>query len=111
MTNAVTVSGSTYIVRGYVHEQTSNQPVVGIHVIAYGKNLFQEEEFLAITTTGMNGGFEASFEASTSLAIIGPHQPDISFSVMDGGTEVLNTKGSVLWHAGPESTAKSSRIV
>lgn len=103
MSQAVTVSGSTYTVRGTVRDQSNNRPVVGIHVIAYDKDLLTEDDFLGITTTSKDGAFEISFDASAFSATIFDRKPDLYFSVKDGGTEVLNTKDHVLRNAGPDT--------
>lgn len=102
MTNAISISGSTYTVTGTVTNQANNEGVVDLHVLVYDKDLIHDD-FLGIAVTDKTGTFTISFDASKFGWFV-DRSPDLYFIVKDAGLELLNTKGQVINEAN-ESTA------
>lgn len=92
MGNAVTISGSTYTVRGTVRDQATQLGVAGLNVVAYDKDLIGKDDFLGIGVTDASGAFHISFDSSAFRFLIFDRKPDLYFVVDDGGTVLLTTK-------------------
>jgi hypothetical protein len=99
MGNAISISGSTYTIRGTVLDSVNNQPVVGLNVTIYEKDLITKDDFLGIGVTDKAGAFEISFLASVFSLSIFDRKPDLYFIVDDGGTQLLNTRDHAIRNA------------
>lgn len=97
MSNAVSISGSTYTVTGTVKSKNTNEGIVDLHVIAYDNDILRDD-FLGIAVTDKTGAFSLSFDASKFQSII-DWSPDIYFIVKDAGLELLNTKDQIIKNA------------
>lgn len=95
MSNAITISGSTYTVVGTVKNKTNNEGVLDLQVLAYDKDPIGKDDFLGIGITNSAGAFTISFD-SNKFAWIFDRSPDLYFIVEDGGLELLNTKENVI---------------
>ena len=98
MSNAVTISGSTYTVTGTVTQESDNSGVVDLHVLVYDKDRIGRDDFLAIGVTDKNGKFTVEFDVSKFSFII-DRKPDLYFIVKDAGTVLLNTKTETINNA------------
>jgi hypothetical protein len=112
MNQAITISGSRYIVTGTVKVDISNndgvkdqQGVLDLQVLVYDSDDIGKDDFLGIGVTNAQGIFSVSFDASQFRFLhIFDRSPDLYFVVNDGGYELLNTKNNVIQNAN-ESTA------
>lgn len=104
MGNAVSISGSTFTVRGSVFDQATNGGVVGLNVVANDKDRIGKDDFLGIGVTDATGSFEISFDVSVFSFSIFDRRPDIYFVVDDGGTVLLNTRDNAIKDAGPSTS-------
>ena len=95
MSNAVTISGSTYTVTGTVKNQANNEGILNLQVIAYDKDIIGEDDFLGIGVTNVKGVFSISFDAERFSWLL-DRSPDLYFIVQDGGLELLSTKDNVI---------------
>ncbi|MGH1336027.1 MAG: hypothetical protein ACRBFS_07845 [Aureispira sp.] len=89
MSNAVTISGSTYTIKGTVKEKNTQEGILDLHVIAYDKDILYDD-FLGIAVTDINGVFSLSFDSKKFKSLF-DRAPDLYFIVKDGGLELLNT--------------------
>jgi len=101
MSNAITISGSTYTVMGTVKNKATNEGVEDLHVLVYDED-FLRDDFLGIAVTDSSGGFSLSFDASKFRSIV-DWRPDLYFIIKDAGLELLTTKSNVIKDAN-EST-------
>ncbi len=108
MSNAITISGSTYTVVGTVTNKTDNKGIVDLHVLVYDNDILRDD-FLGIAVTDTNGTFRLSFDASKFRSIV-DWSPDLYFVVKDSGLELLNTQNNVISDAN-ESTAPINLVV
>jgi len=99
MGNAISISGSTYTVRGTVIDQATSLGVVGLNVVANDRDLIGGDDFLGIAVTDATGAFVISFDASRFKFLIFDRSPDIYFVVDDGGTVLLNTRDNPIENA------------
>jgi hypothetical protein len=99
MENSITISGSTYTVRGTVRDQKTNEGVLGLNVVIYDKDILKKDDFLGIGVTNVNGQFEVSFKSSAFSFFIFDRKPDLYFVIDDGGTVLLNTENNVIKNA------------
>lgn len=90
MSNAITISGSTFTVKGVVNNQATQEGVVDLHVLVYDKDVLRDD-FLGIAVTDPTGAFSLSFQTSKFRSIV-DYYPDLYFIVQDGGLELLNTR-------------------
>jgi hypothetical protein len=88
MSNAITISGSTYTVSGTVKKD--NTGVLDLHVEVYDKDIIMDD-FLGIGVTDSSGTFRVSFDSSKFANFL-DRKPDLYFVVLDYGLELLNTK-------------------
>ena len=88
MSNAVSISGSTYTVSGTVKKD--NKGVLDLHVEVYDNDKIKDD-FLGIGVTDSTGAFSVSFDSSKFENIF-DRKPDLYFVVIDYGLELLNTK-------------------
>jgi hypothetical protein len=95
MSNAITISGSSYTVIGTVTNQADNRGVLDLQVLAYDKDPIGKDDFLGIGITNAAGGFTISFDDSKFSWLL-DRSPDLYFIVEDGGLELLNTKDNVI---------------
>lgn len=113
MSQAVSISGSTYTVQGTVSNQTNNQGILDLHVLVYDQDSdpLNPDDFLGICVTDTDGKFSLQFEAS-QFTFFSIGKPDLYFIVKDAGTELLNTKkeGKVIDNA-DESTPAINLVV
>lgn len=92
MSNAITISGSTYTVSGTVKKD--NKGVLDLHVEVYDKDRIKDD-FLGIGITDSSGAFSVSFDSS-KFANLFDRNPDLYFVVIDYGQELLSTKDQVI---------------
>ena len=97
MSNAVTISGSTYTVVGTITDNIFNKPVADLHVLVYDCDVIRDD-FMAIGVTDKTGTFRISFDASKFTSLF-DRAPDLYFIIKDAGTELLNTKDKVIKNA------------
>jgi len=109
MSNAITISGSTYTVIGTVKNKDNSQGIDDLHVLVYDKDKFLKDDFLGIGVTDVNGVFSVTFDASQFSSIV-DRSPDLYFIVKDAGTELLSTKDNVIENA-TESTPPINLVV
>lgn len=102
MSNAITVSGSKYIVEGMVLDKETKKGILDLHVLVYDKDDITRDDFLGIGVTDIEGRFAVSFDSS-KFGLILDRKPDLYFIVKDAGTELLNTVDDVIKNA-DEST-------
>lgn len=114
MSNAISISGSTYTISGTVKKD--NKGVLDLHVEVYDEDtrredLFQVDDFIGIGVTDSSGAFSVSFDASKFASFI-DRKPDLYFIVIDYGQELLNTKkqGQVIQNA-TEATPPINLVV
>jgi hypothetical protein len=98
MSNAVTISGSTYTVTGTVKNQANNEGILDLQVIAYDKDIIGKDDFLGIGVTNAEGVFSISFDAER-FSWLFDRSPDLYFIIEDGGFELLSTKDNVIQNA------------
>lgn len=98
MSNAITISGSTYTVVGTITNKDTNQGVLDLQVLAYDKDPIGEDDFLGIGVTNAAGAFTISFD-SNKFAWFLDRSPDLYFIVQDGGFPLLSTKDDVICNA------------
>lgn len=98
MSNAVTISGSTYTVTGTIKNQANNEGILNLQVIAHDKDVIGEDDFLGIGVTNAEGVFSISFDSDRFSWLL-DRSPDLYFIVEDGGFELLNTKDNVIQNA------------
>ncbi|MBV1877597.1 MAG: hypothetical protein KUG79_08145 [Pseudomonadales bacterium] len=98
MTNAITISGSTYTVTGTVKDKNTNQGILDLHVFVNDFDVFNEDDFLGIGVTDKDGRFCVSFDAS-QFGNYFDRSPDLYFVVQDAGLELLDTKDDVITDA------------
>ncbi len=103
MSSSVTINGSTYIVRGTVTDRTNGTGVVGTIVTAYDRDLIGKDDYLGIARTDERGCFEIRFDSSAFGTRFFDRRPDLYFTVLDGGTELANTKDDRISNAGPDT--------
>ncbi|BDS11226.1 transthyretin-like family protein [Aureispira anguillae] len=104
MSNAITISGSTYTVTGTVKNKADNKGIIDLHVLVYDKDSIGEDDFLGIGVTDATGAFSVSFDASKfRFLYVFDRSPDLYFVVNDAGLELLNTEDNVIKNAN-EST-------
>jgi len=108
MSNAVTISGSTYTLVGTVKNIENNQGIEDLHVLAYDKDLLNDD-FLGIAVTDASGAFRLSFDSSAFDRFL-ERSPDLYFIVQDGGFDLLNTKEQCINNAN-ESTPPINFLV
>lgn len=92
MSNAVSIEGSTYTVKGTVKKD--GQGVLDLHVEVYD-NDFLDDQFLGIGVTNSAGEFSVSFDSSKFDRLF-ERKPDLYFVVIDYGMELLNTKHNTI---------------
>lgn len=92
MSNAISISGSTYTVSGTVKKD--NKGVLDLHVEVYDEDLIRDQ-FLGIGVTDSSGAFSVSFDASKFKSFL-ERKPDLYFVVIDYGLELLRTKDQVI---------------
>ncbi len=93
MSQALTISGSTYTVQGTVINQASRKGIIDLHVLVYDYDdtRLNPDDFLGICVTDANGKFNLEFDSS-KFTFFSIGSPDLYFIVKDAGTELLNTK-------------------
>ena len=96
MSNAITISGSTYTVTGTVKKD--NQGVLDLHVEVYDKDPIKSDDFLGLGVTDSSGTFSVSFDSSKFDRFF-DRKPDLYFVVLDYGLELLSTKDQVISEA------------
>lgn len=101
MSNAITISGSTYTIVGNVKYKENNEGIEDLHVLVYDKDLLNDD-FLGIGVTDASGTFSLSFDA-TSFENLFDRSPDLYFIVKDAGLELLNTKDQYIKNANEET--------
>ena len=94
MSNAITISGTTYTVTGTVKNKDNNEGIEDLHVLVYDKDIL-EDDFLGIAVTDAQGVFSLSFDTSKFKSLF-DRSPDIYFIVQDGGFELLDTKDQLI---------------
>lgn len=109
MSNAVTISGSTYTVVGTVKNQENNEGILDLQVLAYDKDPIGEDDFLGIGITNAAGAFTVSFD-SNKFSWLLDRSPDLYFIVEDGGFELLNTKENVICNANASTPAINLQV-
>jgi len=107
MSNAISISGSTYTVTGTVKKD--NKGVLDLHVEVYDRDRIVEDDFLGIGVTDSSGTFSVSFDKSKFEKFF-ERKPDLYFVVIDYGKELLNTKNQVLDDA-TEATGPINLVV
>jgi len=107
MTNAITITGSTYTVVGTVtNKNEDNKGIQDLHVLIYDKDAIGQDDFLGIGVTDATGKFSVSFDASKFRFLsIFDRSPDLYFIVNDAGLELLNTESSVISNANESTPA------
>ncbi len=90
MSNAVSISGSTYTISGTVKMKDTNAGILDLHVLVYDKDVVFDD-FLGIGVTDRSGAFSVSFESSKFVDFF-ERKPDLYFIVKDAGMELLTTK-------------------
>ena len=95
MSNAITISGSTYTVTGTIKDQANGQGVQDVLVSAYDKDRLSKDDFLGIAPTNAEGVFSISFDATQFRNILDKN-PDLYFIVEDGGFQLLDTKNQTI---------------
>jgi len=103
--SAISIDGSTYTVTGTVVDQVTQEAVVGTIVTAYDKDRFTKDDYLGIARTDADGCFTITFDSSAFGSRFFDRRPDLYFTVLDGGTELGNTKGSPISNAGTNTPA------
>lgn len=98
MANAVTISGSTYTVTGTIKDKETNQGILDLHVFVNDQDVFNDDDFLGIGVTDIDGKFSVSFDSS-KFGDFFDRSPDLYFVVQDAGLELLNTKDHVIKNA------------
>lgn len=102
MSNAISISGTTYTVVGTVKNVADNTGVVDLLVSAYDSDFLTHDDYLGIGVTDSTGTFRITFDASKFMSIF-DRKPDLYFIIEDGGFVLLNTKNNVIKDA-DEST-------
>ena len=103
MSNAISISGTAYTVRGTVLKKDTQAGVQDLHVIIYDDDLIQDD-FLGIGVTDAEGAFSVSFDATKFMTLL-ERAPDLYFIVKDAGLELLNTKDQVIKDADTSTPA------
>jgi hypothetical protein len=104
MSNAVTITGSTYKVVGTVKNKENKEGVVDLQVLVYDYDPIGKDDFLGIGVTDATGTFSVSFEASAfRTKKVLDRAPDLYFIIEDGGYVLLNTKDAVIKNANPST--------
>ncbi|MEL7427009.1 MAG: hypothetical protein AAFN81_28710 [Bacteroidota bacterium] len=98
MSNAITIAGSVYTVRGTVKHQSTNEGIQDLHVLLYDDDRVKDD-FLGIGVTDAAGAFSISFDRSKFSKFF-EREPDLYFIVKDGGLELLSTKDNIITDAG-----------
>ncbi len=104
MTRAITVSGSKWTVRGIVTNSATGLGVAGLDVTAFDKDLLGSD-YLGIGATDKTGAFEITFDAKAFRDGLFDRKPDLYFTVLDGGTELLDTEDDVIRNADGDTAA------
>ena len=97
MSNAITISGSLYTVRGTVKQKGTSDGIQDLHVVLYDDDPVRDD-FLGIGVTNADGAFSISFDKSKFSKFF-ERDPDLYFKVLDGGLELLSTKDQVINNA------------
>ena len=103
MSNAITISGSTYTVNGTVSNTSNSEWIEDLHVLVYDKD-FLRDDFLGIAVTDASGAFSLSFDASKFRDLL-ERSPDLYFIVQDAGLELLSTKDNPIKNANEDTPA------
>jgi len=98
MSNAVTISGSSYTIVGTVINKKNNLGVLNLQVLAYDKDSTSKDDFLGIANTDSSGTFSIKFDSSKFEWLL-DRSPDLYFIVNDAGLELLNTKSNYIKNA------------
>lgn len=106
MSKAVTISGSTYTVKGTVKK--NNIGILDLHVEVYDNDRVKDD-FLGIGVTDSTGTFRVSFDSSKFKDVF-ERSPDLYFVVIDYGLELLNTRERTIYDA-TEATPPINLVV
>jgi len=104
MSNAITITGSTYTITGTVTNQDNNEGVVDVHVLGYDHDRLSKDDFLGIAVTDTTGTFVLTFDSSQFKTLL-DRAPDLYFIVKDGGTVLLDTKDAFIKNADTSTPA------
>ena len=90
MSNAISISGSTYTLVGTVKNQKDNTGIPDLHVLVYDKDRLKDD-FLGVAVTNASGAFRLKFDKSKFTGLL-DRTPELYFIVKDAGLVLLDTK-------------------